>query len=152
MDLRKIKKLIDLLNTSHIGEIEVKSGDECVRISKSSQCSAPQTQVTHIPMQAPQASAPAEAPTPTAAPTHNGYEETSPMVGTVYLASTPGAKPFVNIGDHINKGDTLCIIEAMKVFNPIVATTSGVISARLVENAQPVEFDDVLFVITPDNG
>ena len=148
MDLRKIKKLIDLLNTSHIGEIEVKSGDESVRISKTSQHSTPATQVMHIPTatQAVDKSA-----TPALTPSDSGHEETSPMVGTVYLSSTPGAKPFVNIGDHITKGDTLCIIEAMKVFNPIVATTNGVVSARLVENAQPVEYDDVLFVITPDN-
>jgi acetyl-CoA carboxylase biotin carboxyl carrier protein len=148
MDLLKIKKLIDLLNTSHIGEIEVKSGDESVRISKTSLHGTSAAQVIHTP------TVPLSTDTHTThtpAPTHSGYEETSPMVGTIYLSSTPGAKPFVSIGDHISEGDTLCIIEAMKVFNPIVATTSGIVSARLVENAQPVEYDDVLFVITPDN-
>lgn len=151
MDLRKIKKLIDLLNSSHIGEIEVKSGDESVRISKSSSHSTSATPPifntppihTHNSI---------ESQTSCQDATHQGYEEKSPMVGTAYYATTPGAEPFVKIGQHVTKGDTLCIIEAMKVFNPILATTDGVISARLFENAQPVEFDDVLFVITPDNS
>ena len=106
MDLRKIKKLIDLLNTSDIGEIEVKSGDDSVRISKSSTHvnAAPMPQMT-IP--APHTAAPAHTAEPASKPHHNGHEEKSPMVGTVYLASTPGEKPFVQIGQSISVGDTI---------------------------------------------
>lgn len=158
MDIRKIKKLIDLLNESGVGEIEVTSGEESVRISRSipgSQATsymAPpviQQPATHA---APVPQAPASHATQPAEPDngHDGHTLESPMVGTVYLASTPGAKPFVEVGQHVNVGDTVCIIEAMKMFNQIEADCSGVISARLIENAEPVEFEQPLFVITPD--
>lgn len=146
MDLRKIKKLIDLLNANAIGEIEVKSGDESVRISKQSSANtAPATyQITTPTADASNPSPDHEDDTP------HGTIEHSPMVGTVYLAKTPGAKPFVEIGQKIKQGDTLCIIEAMKVFNPIKASQSGTIEARLVDDGQPVEFNDALFSILPE--
>ncbi len=158
MDIRKIKKLIDLLNDSGIGEIEVTSGEESVRISRMPN-NAPVTQIAPAPtmIQAPQpanptisnATAPSLAPTAEPEP-HDGHTLESPMVGTVYLASTPGAKPFVEVGQHVNVGDTVCIIEAMKMFNQIEADRAGIISARLIENSEPVEYEQALFIITPD--
>lgn len=147
MDIRKIKKLIELINETGIGEIEVTSGEEAVRISRSS--SAAPVVAAH-PVAVAAAPAPAAAPT-AAAPTENnepeGHQVKSPMVGTAYLSSTPGEPPFVKIGQRVNVGDTLCLIEAMKMFNKIEADKAGVLSARLVENEQPVEFDQPLFII-----
>ncbi len=155
MDIRKIKKLIELINETGIGEIEVSSGDESVRISRTSgQQNAPASSVVYAPAPAPLAAAPAAAPAaeaaaaPAAAP--DGHEVKSPMVGTVYLASSPGAKPLVEVGQHVNEGDTLCLIEAMKMFNPIEADKAGVISARMIDNQAPVEFDQTLFIIDAD--
>ncbi len=151
MDIRKIRKLIELINETGVGEIEVKSGDDSVRISR--QPSATPVQIAApMPAAAPIASA---APAATASPTpeepaitvNDGHEVKSPMVGTVYLAPTPGAKPFVEMGQHVSAGETLCIIEAMKMFNKIEADKSGVVSARLIENEQPVEYDQALFLI-----
>jgi acetyl-CoA carboxylase biotin carboxyl carrier protein len=146
MDLRKIKKLIDLLNASAIGEIEVKSGDDSVRISKQSSSAA--SQATY------QVATPAtQHPTPGQTALEDDFKgiiEHSPMVGTIYLAKTPGAKPFAEVGQTIKAGDTLCIIEAMKVFNPIKASQSGTIEARMIEDGQPVEYDEILFTIIPD--
>lgn len=158
MDIRKIKKLIELIKETGVGEIEVKSDNESVRIS----CMPSQTGTpiitTTIPMQQP-ATAPAQ---PEAQPTKQlsgikpsaaeseGHALKSPMVGTVYLSASPGAKPFVDIGQRVSAGDTICIIEAMKMFNKIEADKSGVVSARLVDNAQPVEFDQPLFIIDTD--
>jgi acetyl-CoA carboxylase biotin carboxyl carrier protein len=145
MDIRKVKKLIELLEESQIAEIEIHEGEESVRISR---------------MQAPVAAAPVAyaAPAPAvAAPAEaahaepakpEGHTVTSPMVGTFYEASSPGAKPFVEIGQQVNVGDTLCIIEAMKMLNQIEADKAGTVSARLVENGQPVEFGQSLFVIS----
>ena len=158
MDIRKIRKLIELINETGVNEIELTDGDHSVRISKDcKQSAAPATQHYIAPAAAPQAAAPAS-PAPAtqeetaAAPTEKreGKPLKSPMVGTVYLSSTPGAKPFVEIGDRVNVGDTLCLIEAMKMFNQIEADKSGIVSARLVENQQPVEFDQPLFLITED--
>lgn len=149
MDTRKIKKLIELVKATGIGELEVKSGDESVRISTTSpQSAAPvaQTQMVAVPpAQAP--TAPAEKPAEKALEKHEGHEVQSPMVGTVYLAAKPGSPPFVAVGQHVNVGDTLCLIEAMKMFNKIEADKTGVISARLVDNEQPVEYDQPLFII-----
>ena len=147
MDIRKVKKLIELLEESQIAEIEIHEGEESVRISRL-QAAAP---VAAAPVAyaapAPAAAAPAEtAPAEPAKP--EGHTVTSPMVGTFYEASSPGAKPFVEIGQQVNVGDTLCIIEAMKMLNQIEADKAGTISARLVENGQPVEFGQSLFVIS----
>jgi acetyl-CoA carboxylase biotin carboxyl carrier protein len=149
MDIRKVKKLIELLEESQIAEIEIHEGEESVRISRL-QAAAPMAAapVTYAaPAPAPAAAAPAEtAPAEPAKP--EGHTVTSPMVGTFYEASSPGAKPFVEIGQQVNVGDTLCIIEAMKMLNQIEADKAGTISARLVENGQSVEFGQSLFVIS----
>lgn len=145
MDLRKIKTLIELLEASDIAEIEVKEGDDAVRISRPMAANA----ATVVPVAAP-AAAPAAAPSaapPAAAPSSTGVTITSPMVGTFFMAPSPEAPPFVEIGQHVNRGDTICIIEAMKMFNQIEAEKSGTIKAILVESGQPVEFGQDLFVI-----
>ncbi len=144
MDTRKIRKLIELVKETGIGELEVTSGDESVRIS--CQSAAPQVMpappvAAAIPAAAPAAAEPA---TPAAI---DGHHIKSPMVGTAYLAPTPGAKPFVSVGQHVEIGDTLCLIEAMKMFNKIEAETAGVISARMIDNGTPVEYDQTLFII-----
>ena len=152
MDTRRIKKLIELVKETGIGELEVKSGEDSVRIS--CQRAAPaSSHVTHVA--APAYEAPESlTPTPTQpettqkeAPSDKGFVQKSPMVGTAYLAPTPGEKPYVSIGDHINIGDTLCMIEAMKMFNKIEADISGTVSARLIDNESPIEFDQPLFII-----
>lgn len=149
MDTRKIKKLIELVKETGIGELEVKSGDDAVRINCQIYTGTPVAQVTTpIP-------APAAPPTPAteAAPAAEkpepatGHELKSPMVGTVYLSPAPGSPAFVSIGQKINIGDTLCLVEAMKMFNKIEADKAGVISVCLVENAEPVEYDQPLFII-----
>lgn len=155
MDIRKVKKLIELLQETGIGEIEIKEGEESVRISRFGNSSM--VQAIPQPMQMPMAQAiPAAAPQHSAPTEHANKQDTnaieghvvkSPMVGTVYLASAPGEKPFVEVGQYVNAGDTLCVIEAMKMFNQIEADKSGVISARLIENASPVEYDQSLFII-----
>jgi acetyl-CoA carboxylase biotin carboxyl carrier protein len=149
MDIRKVKKLIELLEESQVAEIEIHEGEESVRISRQAHypAQAPAIyQAAPAAMPAPAApSAPAPAAEEPAAP--EGHHVTSPMVGTFYEAPSPGAKPFVEIGQQVNAGDTLCIIEAMKMLNQIEADKSGVIQARLVENGQPVEFGQALFVI-----
>jgi acetyl-CoA carboxylase biotin carboxyl carrier protein len=152
MDLRKLKTLIDLVAESDIAELEVTEGESKVRIVKSS--AVPQSQVLMMqPQGAPQnyaAPLPAAAPQP-AAPAvpaePEGHIVKSPMVGTFYRSSSPGNPPFVDIGSTVKEGDTLCIIEAMKLLNEIDADASGVIKQILVENGQPVEFGQPLFVI-----
>ncbi|MBW3566641.1 MAG: acetyl-CoA carboxylase biotin carboxyl carrier protein [Proteobacteria bacterium] len=149
MDIRKVKKLIELLEESGIAEIEITEGEESVRISRHS--TAPTTQMFHQPM--PQHAAPAPQPAPAAAPAEAassvpaGHQVTSPMVGTFYRAANPGAKPFVDVGASVKAGDTLCIIEAMKMMNQIESDKSGVVKAVLVDNGEPVEFGQPLFVI-----
>jgi acetyl-CoA carboxylase biotin carboxyl carrier protein len=151
MDIRKVKKLIELLDESGVAEIEIKEGEESVRISRQSQFSQPMmaSPVAYTPP-----AAPAVAPTPAAAPVAEAAAETieghaikSPMVGTFYRAASPGATPFVEVGQTVNAGDTLCIIEAMKLLNQIEADKSGKVKAILVENGQPVEYDQPLFII-----
>jgi acetyl-CoA carboxylase biotin carboxyl carrier protein len=150
MDLRKLKKLIDLVEESGIAELEITEGEEKVRISKSAtsaQGGVTQT-VTTAPQQAPVfSSQAAAAPTQPAETIPEGHIVKSPMVGTFYRSSAPGAPAFVEIGQTVKEGDTLCIVEAMKLLNEIESDKSGVIRAVLVENGQPVEYGEPLFVI-----
>lgn len=148
MDIRKVKKLIELLEESGIAEIEIHEGEESVRISRHS--SAPQAPMAY--MQAPMpAAAPAAAPAAGAADSGSdvpsGHQVTSPIVGTFYRSSSPTAKPFAEVGKSVNVGDTLCIIEAMKIMNQIEADKSGVVKAILAENGDPVEYGQPLFII-----
>jgi len=148
MDIRKVKKLIELLEESQIAEIEIHEGEESVRISRSGPVGmAPPFYYQPPPVAAPApAAVPVEAPVESAVPT--GHTVTSPMVGTFYEAPSPGAKPFVDVGQTVGAGEILCIIEAMKMLNQIEADKAGTISAKLVENGQPVEYGQPLFVIS----
>ena len=150
MDLRKLKKLIDLVEESGIAEIEVTEGEEKVRITRS--LAAPQPVYATAPAMAaapaPAAAAPVAAEGAPAAPERDlSKAQTSPMVGTFYRAPGPNAPVFVEVGQSVNAGDTLCIIEAMKLMNEIEAERSGVVKEILVENGQPVEFGEPLFII-----
>jgi acetyl-CoA carboxylase biotin carboxyl carrier protein len=155
MDLRKLKTLIDLVAESDIAELEVTEGESKVRIVKSS--AMPQGQMVMMPSQGVQqayqqapAAAPAATATPAAAPIAaepTGFVVKSPMVGTFYRSSAPGSAAFVEVGSNVKLGDTLCIIEAMKLLNEIDSEVSGVVTQILVENGQPVEFGQPLFVI-----
>ncbi|HET7924914.1 MAG TPA: acetyl-CoA carboxylase biotin carboxyl carrier protein [Rhodanobacteraceae bacterium] len=155
MDLRKIKKLIDLLEESNLAELEIKEGEETVRLSR-----IPKGMVTTMPAAAPapahhpvraepQAAAPAAAPSAPAADKSmpDGHVVTAPMVGTFYASQNPESPPFVKVGQKVKAGDTLGIIEAMKMFNQIEADVAGTVVAVLVSNGQPVEFDEPMFVI-----
>ena len=148
MDLRKLKKLIDLVQESGIGEIEITEGEEKVRITRQS---APGPSVMMAPQMQPTAygapAAPAPVEAPATAPELKGHQLKSPMVGTFYRAPSPGAPSFVEIGQSVTKGQTLCIIEAMKLLNEIESDASGTIKAILVENGQPVEYGQPLFLI-----
>ena len=156
MDIRKVKKLIELLEESNIAEIEIHEGEESVRISR-------KTEIMQMPQYMPAYGPGMYAPMPSATaapaigqdsaeavekPAPLGHVVTSPMVGTFYEAPSPGAKPFVEVGQQVNVGDTLCIIEAMKMLNQIESDKAGKITARLVDNGQPVEFGQDLFVIS----
>ena len=152
MDIRKVKKLIELLEESGISELEINEGEESVRISKHPTGSAAPISYMPPPAAAPApaaAAAPAEAPAEEAGGDNipSGHAVTSPMVGTYYSAPSPGAKPFVSVGDSVSEGDTICIIEAMKILNQIEADASGTVKAVLVDNAQPVEFGQPLIII-----
>ena len=150
MDIRKVKKLIEMLEESSLSEIEIREGEEAIRISRGTSGG---TQVVHMapaPVHAaPHVAAPgapaAAAPAPAALPA--GHAVISPMVGTFYRAATPEAKSFVDVGSQVNVGDTLCIIEAMKMMNEIESDKAGVIKAILKENGQPVEYGENLFII-----
>jgi acetyl-CoA carboxylase biotin carboxyl carrier protein len=149
MDLRKLKTLIELVETSGIAELEIQEGEERVRITRAGAPSAQTVMLQaapHVAAAAPVAApvAPAEPATP---PAPEGHTVKSPMVGTFYRSASPGAKPFVEIGDTVAQGDTLCIVEAMKLMNEIEADQAGTIKAVLVENGQAVEFGQPLFVI-----
>lgn len=150
MDLRKLKTLIDLVQNSGISELEISEGEEKIRIAKHL-TAAPATTVVSMPMAAPAAhAAVAPAPTPAAAPAPaqaEGHVMKAPMVGTFYRSSGPDAAPFVEVGQAVKTGDTLCIIEAMKLMNEIEADISGVIKAIQVENGQAVEYGQPMFVI-----
>jgi len=153
MDLRKIKKLIDLLEESNLAELEIKEGEEVVRLSRVPKgaitVAAPQP--AHVPAPAPVAPAPAApAAAESAEPGSSlpaGTVVKAPMVGTFYASASPGAAAFVKVGQQVKAGETLGIIEAMKMFNQIEAEVSGEVKAILVENGQPVEFDQPMFVI-----
>jgi len=155
MDLRKIKKLIDLLEESNLAELEIKEGEEIVRLSR-----LPRGMVTTMPAPAPIAAPPPEpparagatagaepAPASAASAMPEGHVVKAPMVGTFYASSNPEAPAFVKVGQAVKAGDTLGIIEAMKMFNQIEADVSGTVRAILVANGQPVEFDEPMFVI-----
>jgi len=157
MDIRKVKKLIELLDETGVAEIEIKEGEESVRISRHP------AGATYAMMPQHMSYAPAQAPAPAAAPALNAAATaaaeqaqraavadqtvTAPMVGTFYSASTPGAKPFVDIGSEVKAGDVLCIIEAMKMMNQIESDKAGRVVSVLVKNGDPVEFDQTLFII-----
>ena len=149
MDIRKVKKLIELLDESGIAEIEITEGEESVRISRYSQnapvmAAAP---AAPAPVAAAPAAVPSVAPVAPAEPEEDGFEVKAPMVGTFYAASSPGAAPYVQVGDRVQEGDTLCIIEAMKMMNQIEADVSGVIKSIRMQNGEPVEFGQTLIVI-----
>jgi acetyl-CoA carboxylase biotin carboxyl carrier protein len=151
MDLRKLKTLIELVETSGIAELEIQEGEERVRITRAHgggaplAAGAPVTQLVTASAAAPAAGANGGAPE--APPVEEGHVVKSPMVGTFYRSATPGSKPFVEVGDTVVEGATLCIVEAMKLMNEIEADKAGVIKAILTENGQPVEFGQPLFLI-----
>lgn len=156
MDIRKIKKLIELLEESNIGELEIKEGEESVRIARNSgtvqYLNAPMQGYAPAPTQAPApvatpASAPVATPAAAAAPAVAGHIIKSPMVGTYYGAPSPGSPNFVEVGKQVKVGDVICIIEAMKMMNQIVADKAGVIESILVQDGNPVEFDQPLVTI-----
>ncbi|MBT5217887.1 MAG: acetyl-CoA carboxylase biotin carboxyl carrier protein [Woeseia sp.] len=152
MDIRKVKKLIELLDESGIAEIEITEGEESVRISRyAPQSAAPQmaAPILAAPVAAAPALAPAAAPAsaPAAEADDEDYGVTTPMVGTYYSSPSPGSPDFVQIGDRVNEGDTLCIVEAMKMMNQIDADVSGTIKSIRVQNGEPVEYGQILFVI-----
>jgi acetyl-CoA carboxylase biotin carboxyl carrier protein len=148
MDIRKIKKLIELVEESGISELEITEGEESVRIHRGVTAAqiAAQPQFAPQPQLAPVAAAAPAVPAPEAAPAISGHIMCSPMVGTFYRSSSPGVKSFVEVGQKVNVGDTLCIIEAMKMMNQIESDKSGVVKQILVENQDPVEFDQPMFV------
>ena len=152
MDIRKIKKLIELVEESGVAELEITEGEESVRINRYSAQPAPMQyapQPQQAPQQAPQA-APSSQPAASAEPASeevSGHVVRSPMVGTFYESPSPDTKPFVTVGSQVNAGETLCIIEAMKMMNQIEADKSGVVKQILVDNEEPVEFDQPLFII-----
>ena len=157
MDLRKIKKLIDLLEASNLSEIEIKEGEECVRLARAPRAGAPTAAPVHVVHEAPRAmpmQSPVDAATggsgdvTAAAALPDGDVVRAPMVGTFYASASPDKPPFVQIGQQVKAGETIGIIEAMKMFNPIEADVSGTVAAILVKNGQPIEFDEPMFVIS----
>ena len=154
MDIRKVKKLIELLDDSGIAEIEITEGEDSVRISRYSAAApvAAAPVIAAAPAPAPAQEAPAAAAAPAEAPEEDGFEVTAPMVGTFYAASSPGAAPYVQVGDRVNEGDTLCIIEAMKMMNQIEADVAGVVKSIRIQNGEPVEYGQVLVVIDQRAG
>jgi len=154
MDIRKVKKLIELLDESGIAEIEITEGEESVRISRYSTSAAPAPMAAPVvapvavAAPAPVAAPPTVAsPAPAAEPEEDGFLVTAPMVGTYYSSPSPGSPSFVQVGDKINEGDTLCIVEAMKMMNQIDAEISGTVKSIRAQNGDPVEYGQVLFVI-----
>lgn len=149
MDMRKIKKLIELIQSTGVAEIEIREGEESVRITRETANKG--VPFFMAPPAAPAAAVPAAAAAPTPAkpaePASDKHTLKSPMVGTVYLSPSPGAKAFVEIGQTVKSGEVICLIEAMKMFNQIEADKAGIVTARLVDNGTPVEFNQPLFVI-----
>ena len=147
MDIRKVKKLIELLETSDIAEIEIKEGEEAVRISRSFSVMNTVVAPTTAPAAAPAPSPVAADEEKLAPQTTSGHVVSSPMVGTFYRSPSPSTPPFVEIGTHVKAGDVVCIIEAMKMMNQIEAEKAGIIEAILVNDGEPVEFDQPLVTI-----
>jgi acetyl-CoA carboxylase biotin carboxyl carrier protein len=153
MDIRKIKKLIELLEETGIAEIEIKEGEESLRLSRHSQVAEAPQQIRYVsppPSAAPQPTAQPQQAAPENKPTDatkSGHKLRAPMVGTMYTSPSPDAPAFVTVGQSVKVGDTLCIIEAMKMFNEIEADRAGTITAILVANGEPVEYDQPLFII-----
>jgi len=150
MDLRKIKKLIDLLEESNLAELEIKEGEEVVRLSrvpKGTVTMAAAPVIAAAPVAAPVAAAPAAVEAAPANALPAGHVVKAPMVGTFYASASPGAAAFVKVGQQVKAGETLGIIEAMKMFNQIEADVAGTVAAILIDNGQPVEFDQPMFVI-----
>ncbi|PJE79753.1 Biotin carboxyl carrier protein of acetyl-CoA carboxylase [invertebrate metagenome] len=160
MDIRKVKKLIELLEESHIDELEIHEGEESVRISRYAKNNpiAPVAYPAYMPQQSAPASVPVEGTAPTPVATQlaqettetqavSGHQVKSPMVGTFYTSPSPSTPAFASVGQTVHKGDVLCIVEAMKMMNQIKADKSGTIEAILVDNGQPVEYDQPLFII-----
>ena len=152
MDIRKVKKLIELLEESGLSELEITEGEESIRISRSTTSTAVQYTLPPQPLPAASAAAPVAGRSGGTAPAGeepDGHRVLSPMVGTYFEAPSPGADPFVKIGDQVQAGDTLCIIEAMKMMNQIEADVAGKVVAALARNGEPVEFGQPLFIIAP---
>lgn len=153
MDIRKIKKLIELLEESDIGEIEIKEGEESVRISRGGPATTTMIQPQYIPQAAPAPAPVAAEASPTSSSdtgsdvSLSGHIIKSPMVGTFYRSPSPSSPPFVEVGKHVKAGDVVCIVEAMKMMNQIEADKSGVIEAILIEDGEPVEFDQPMITI-----
>jgi acetyl-CoA carboxylase biotin carboxyl carrier protein len=149
MDIRKVKKLIELLETSDIAEIEIKEGEEAVRISRNSSVTTAVAAPAAAPVAAPAPSpaAPAAAEEKPAPQATSGHVVSSPMVGTFYRSPSPSSPPFVEVGTHVKAGDVVCIVEAMKMMNQIEAEKAGIIEAILVKDGEPVEFDQPLVTI-----
>lgn len=149
MDIRKVKKLIELLETSDIAEIEIKEGEEAVRISRNSSVTTTVAAPAAAPVAAPAPSpaAPATAEEKPAPQATSGHVVSSPMVGTFYRSPSPSSPPFVEVGTHVKAGDVVCIVEAMKMMNQIEAEKAGIIEAILVRDGEPVEFDQPLVTI-----
>lgn len=155
MDIRKVKKLIELLEESNISEIEIQEGEESVRISRHPNGVPSQPMAmhqpawgNHMPPSAPAPTSGGDAAEPQAPATPAGHPVASPMVGTFYRAPAPGAKAFVEVGQSVKKGETVCIVEAMKMMNQIEADQDGVVEAILVEDGEPVEFDQPMLIIS----
>jgi acetyl-CoA carboxylase biotin carboxyl carrier protein len=149
MDIRKVKKLIELLETSDIAEIEIKEGEEAVRISRNSSVTTTVAAPAAAPVAAPAPSpaAPAASEEKPAPHATSGHVVSSPMVGTFYRSPSPSSPPFVEVGTHVKAGDVVCIVEAMKMMNQIEAEKAGIIEAILVKDGEPVEFDQPLVTI-----
>ena len=151
MDVRKIKKLMELVESHEIAEIEISEGDQSIRVTRLTATPVVPAAQPPAPAQVPvHVTEPAAAERPDSPPAEaasSGHEITSPMVGTFYAGPAPGAKPFVDLGSRVEVGDTLCIVEAMKMMNPIEADVDGTVVSVLVENGAPVEFGQVLFLI-----
>jgi acetyl-CoA carboxylase biotin carboxyl carrier protein len=151
MDIRKVKKLIELLEESDVAEIEIHEGEESVRISRNSTVATTLAMPAAMPPTAVAAPASPATPPPATAqepePEIIGHTVSSPMVGTFYRSPSPGSKPFVEIGQQVSVGDTLCIIEAMKILNQIESDKAGTVKQILVENGEPVEYNEPLFII-----
>ena len=147
MDIRKVKKLIELLETSDIAEIEIKEGEEAVRISRSSSVMTTVVAPATAPAAAPAPSPVAAAEEKLAPQTTSGHVVSSPMVGTFYRSPSPSSPPYVEVGTHVKAGDVVCIVEAMKMMNQIEAEKAGIIEAILVNDGEPVEFDQPLVTI-----